>query len=85
MSLGKRVYSFSNVAKRSVVPLMSSVKEEKKDDVQKLLNLRFEENWRQNEELKFFDEILSRPCNNICDQDIICDCVDEEPVLGKLL
>lgn len=84
MSLGKRGYSFSNVAKRSVLPLMSSVKEEKKD-VQKLLNLRFGENWRQNEELKFFNEILSRPCNNICDQDIICDCVDEEPVLGKLL
>ena len=85
MSLGKRVYCFLNVAKRFVVPLMNSVKEEKKDDVQKLLNLRFGENWRQNEELKFFDEILSRPCNNICDQDIICDCVDEEPVLGKLL
>ena len=78
------MYTVFQTSKRSVVPLMNSVKEEKKD-VQKLLNLRFGENWRQNEELKFFDEILSRPCNNICDQDIICDCVDEEPVLGKLL
>lgn len=78
------MYTVFQTSKRSVVPLMSSVKEEKKD-VQKLLNLRFGENWRQNEEFKFFDEILSRPCNNICDQDIICDCVDEEPVLGKLL
>lgn len=78
------MYTVFQTSKRSVVPLMSSVKEEKKDDVQKLLNLRFGENLRQNE-LKFFNEILSRPCNNICDQDIICECVDEESVLGKLL
>lgn len=85
LPLGKRGYSLNKVSNISKVSSLMRLKQEKKDDVEKLLSLRFGNNWRENEILEFFTQTISLPCNELIAEDTTCDCLEEEPVLGKIL
>lgn len=79
-TLAKRGYKVHAVGEVSELPLTSRVKVEKREDVKKLLRLRFGEDWILQEELNFFKEAMDLPhATQRDDEEHTCDCLHEEP------
>jgi uncharacterized protein (UPF0297 family) len=87
-SMTKRGYQLNrDMTDRSNVPLASTIRDEKKDDVRKLLQARFGNDWESNVPLtilSFFNDALGSIAQDITEaseetEDNLFDCVEEEP------
>ena len=82
---GKAVHSIPEL--KAVQPT-NRIKVQKKKDVNNLLSKRFGNEWRREDNLKFYQDILdSEPTRNeeVSDENIgMCDCLEEECEVNRI-
>lgn len=82
VSLLKRGISVDQIPEPQIIDLQHAIKIEKKTDVVKLLKDCFDENWEDDEHLKFYVDLFQQDVTGtIEEKESECDCLDEEPGL----